>query len=397
MERSEDVVGRRSKLYAAVAVGLLLVCGCHRGGDGDEDEQPAASHVDAKGQVVLSRAEREAVGVETAAARDGALTTVALRFGKVVARPQEDAFVVAPVTSRLVAAVSSLGARVSRGDPLVAIEPLVGTASRANLEAQRRELLGRLQASRAQLHADRSELARVTTLVATGLATKAAQAQASATLEAEQARSESLRRAASELGRATGGRTELGSPIAGVVATLDTDEGSLVTQGAVVARVVGAGPRWIDLEVPPGDPVGDAYRVRGASGLVPARMLTRGSIVGPDGFRRDRLLANADASSGLMPGATVPVQVLHRARGIVVPSRAIVHRGREELVFVQVAEGRYAPKTVRVGARDAKRTVVTSGLALGDRVVRQGVAALLGALGEAAAAAAVIPEHEAHE
>lgn len=373
----------RSELRAAAVLTLLLVCACHRGGAGDEDQEVAASRLDAKGQVVLSSDERKAVGLETTAVENGTVTTRALRFGKVVARPPDDAYVVAPVTSRLLSAMTALDAQVAQGDPLVAVEPLVGVASRADLEAQRHELLGRLQASRAQAQADRSELSRVATLVGSGLATKAEQAQAAASLAAEQARAASLVRAAAELGRASAGRVELRSPIAGVVASLDTDEGSLVAQGAVVARILALGPRWIDVAVPPGDPVGDGYRVEGPSGTVPARMLARGALVGSDGARHDRLIVSASASADLLPGATVPVEVLHRTRGIVVPTRAIVRRGGRDLAFVQTKEGRYAPRAVAVGARGAERAVVTSGLSSGERVVTQGTAALLGELGEA--------------
>lgn len=366
-----------------VALCLALLASSCKGGREEEHERAPSKRVDDRGRVVLTQEERKALGLETAVAAQGNLTTSALRFGKVVARPQEDALVVAPVTGRLVAPTLALGAQVSPGGVLVTLEPLVDTASHATLEAQRRELQGQIEGGRAQVEAKRSDLSRVSTLVSSGLATEADGAQAQAALTSEQARVESLRRANSELARVTGGRMELRAPVPGVVATLATDTGSLIQQGTVLARIVRTGPRWIDLAVPPGDPIGSGYRAQGVSELVPARLLTRGAVIQTDGTRRDRLEAAPEAAANLPPGATVPVEVLHETQGVLVPTHAIIRRGRETLVFVEVEEGRYEARKVAVPARDDTRGAVTSGLSAGDRIVTRGASSLLGELGAA--------------
>jgi len=366
--------------YLALCI-ALTISSCK--GERDEDQEGSAAHdrVDDRGRVVLTRDERNALGLETIAATQGTLTTSAVRFGRVVARPQEDALVAAPVTGGLVAPTLALGAQVSAGDVLVSLEPLVDTASRATLEAQRRELQGQIEGARAQVEAKRTDLSRLATLVSSGLATEAERAQAQAQLTSEQARVESLRRASSELARVTGGRMEIRAPVPGVVATLATDTGSLIQQGAILARIVRAGPRWIDVAVPPGDAVGSGYRAQGVSETVPARLLNRGSVIQADGTRRDRLEAAPEAAANLPPGATVPVEILHETQGVLVPMQALVRRGREKLVFAEVEEGRYEARQVEVAASDDTHAVVTTGLSAGDRVVTRGASALLGELG----------------
>lgn len=374
---------RRHGMVIVSATLLLissLAVGCKGERSEEVDKAPARQRIDESGRVVLTPAERQALDLDVASAEPGTLTISALRFGRVTARPQEDVLVVAPVTGRLKAPVTALGASLSEGDAVVVIEPLVDSASRASLESERRQLRGQLEGSEAQVVANQADLDRVTTLVSSGLATDADRAQAEATLLSEKARAESLRRAADELRRATGHSLTLHAPTSGVVARLETDTGSLVKQGAVLARIVQTGPRWIDVVVPPGDPVGSGYRVRGVSGESSARLLKRGSVIQPDGTRSDRLEADPDAATNLPPGLTVPVEILHETQGILVPTLAIVRRGRQNLVFVEAEAGHYAPRVVEIGAGEDGRSVVTSGLSAGDRVVTRGAASLLGEL-----------------
>lgn len=370
----------RRTLALALSLVALVAAGCRTGGDDDDDQVPVPHRIDAHGNIVLTEQDQKAIGLETVAVKQGVLTQRALRFGEVVGRPQDSALVVAPVTARLAEPKVALGAHVSAGDKLVPLQPLVGVASRASLSAQRRELQGQVEAARAEVKARQSELSRVSSLIGSGLSTRAAKAQAEASLSAEKSREKSLERAVADLGHLTGGRIELQAPVGGVVASLRTDTGALVDQGAVIARIVRPGPRWIDLAVPPGDPVGATYEVKGVGGSVPAKLLSRGVVVQPDGTRRDRLEAPPTAAAKLPPGATVAVEVRHPERGILVPASAVVRRGKGSVVFVRLSTGRYAVHTVHVAARAAAKVIVGSGLAAGERVVSRGGWALSGVL-----------------
>jgi RND family efflux transporter MFP subunit len=362
---------------------LLLGSSCKRSG-ADDEERPTIQRVDEQGRVVLSAQERQALDLETAPAAQGTLSMSSLRFGRVLARPEEESLLVAPIAGRLLAPPLALGAQVSRGDVIARLEPLVDSASRASLEAQRRELQGQIAGGRAQVEARRSELRRASSLAASGLATEAEQAQAQAALTSEQARVESLKQASTELARATGGQLELRAPEAGVVVALESGTGSLIAQGSLLVRILRSGPRWIDLAVPPQDPIGSGYRVEVGSELAEAKLLGRGAIIQADGTRRDRLEVAAEAAAELLPGATVSVEVLHATSGVLVPAQAILRRGRAALVFVEAEQGRYEARRVQVAARDDAQGV-TSGVLAGERVVTRGGASLLGELGAAQA------------
>ena len=372
-------------LFNCILLGILggtAACSQFKNDDDGNDEAAAPKQrVDREGRVVLTKSERHALGLEVAAVHNGTLRRRSLRYGTVVARPQEDVLVVAPVTGRFVTSVATLGASVEEGDALAVIEPLVDTASRASLEAERRQLAGQIESAQAQVEAKRTDLKRLSTLVSTNLATEADKAQADAALRSEQARVQSLKRASGGLGKAIKGTLTLRAPAAGTVASLVTSPGTLVHQGDILTRIVRAGPRWVDAAVPPDDPVGDNYRIRRGTGGLTAHLLSRGAVVEPDGTRRDRLQVNSDAAPNLLPGETVSVEVIHNWHGMIVPVEAVVRLGDRKLVFVEVKEGLFAPHEVNVGAREGAQAAVTAGLQEGDSVVTRGASSLAAELG----------------
>lgn len=54
---------------------------------------------------------------------------------------------------------------------------------------------------------------------------------------------------------------------------------------------------------------------------------------------------------------------------VVIPRSAVIDSGTRQLVLVQTAPGRFAPRTVRVGARSGDRIEVLSGVEVGEAVV----------------------------
>lgn len=379
--RAQPAVRWTVALALLLFVGAALaVAGCEGRESEDEEEALPGDRVDELGRVILTAAERAALDLRTEAVQDGTLEVIRLRFGIVIPRPEDDAVVIAPVVGRLAAPLSMLGAKVDEGDEIARIEPLVDTTSRATLAAERRELQGRIESAEAEAQAKEAEIERLSTLVATGLATAAEQAAAEAALRSERALVESLSRAGDELGRATGEMLSLRAPTSGVIATLTTGTGLLVEQGTVIARIVRRGPRWIELAVPPEDSIGDSYRVQLAQSDVRARLLHRGAMVQSDGTRRDRLEVDPDAAPDVLPGATVPVEVLQDVSGVLVSTEAIVRRNEEKLVFIAIEAGTYEPRVVDVAARELGRAAVISGLSAGDQVVVRGASSLLGEL-----------------
>lgn len=77
----------------------------------------------------------------------------------------------------------------------------------------------------------------------------------------------------------------------------------------------------------------------------------------------------------LKPGmfATVYVQYRRKDHVVAVPTAAILHSGRRELVFVALGQGRFEPRQIRTGLQgDHRMTEVTEGLREGELVVTSG-------------------------
>src|SRR5207302_11467537 len=152
-----------------------------------------------------------------------------------------------------------------------------------------------------------------------------------------------------------------------------------VNKGDVLARIVREGPIWIDVSVPPDDPIGVQYEVTTSSGPMAARLLAAGRVTEADGTRHDRLVVNPPQAAALRPGSSVSIRVARgTARGVVLPESALVPGVESDMVFVETSPGVFAARAVRVAARYGGKMRLASGLTAGDRVVTQGAMALQG-------------------
>ena len=81
------------------------------------------------------------------------------------------------------------------------------------------------------------------------------------------------------------------------------------------------------------------------------------------------VLANADGR--LRPGMFGEVLLRGEAdeEAVVVPRSAVIDSGARQIVLVQLAEGRFAPRVVRLGRRAGERVAVLEGVEAGERVV----------------------------
>lgn len=76
----------------------------------------------------------------------------------------------------------------------------------------------------------------------------------------------------------------------------------------------------------------------------------------------------------LMPGAFVSlfIRTVDESKVIAVPNQGIIEEMGSYFVFVQLTPELFEKRAVSIGATDGRRTVVTSGLAEGERVVTKG-------------------------
>ncbi|MBB6598470.1 efflux RND transporter periplasmic adaptor subunit [Luteimonas sp. MC1825] len=174
------------------------------------------------------------------------------------------------------------------------------------------------------------------------------------------------------------------APFAGVLGIRQVSPGALVTPGTVIATLDDIARVHVDFPVPEAQlaHVAAGQRVAGTSGAWPGRSFegtvsivdsrvdaaTRAVIVRADFANAERLLR---------PGMLLQVELERPARdALLVPEIAIVQVGRDSFVYRVKADDTVEQVIVAVGARDAGNAEVTSGLAVGDRIVVDGTGKL---------------------
>ena len=128
----------------------------------------------------------------------------------------------------------------------------------------------------------------------------------------------------------------------------------------------------------PDEPVGAGFFVQTSGKPIEGKLVARGVVIGPGGLRRDRIEIPSSAVD-LLAGATVVMRVLGlAAKGVIVPSRALVRTGEDIIVFVQTSPGVFMPRQVTVAATDETNAVITKGVAASEVVVTKGSNGLRG-------------------
>ncbi|HEU0188007.1 MAG TPA: efflux RND transporter periplasmic adaptor subunit [Gallionellaceae bacterium] len=175
-------------------------------------------------------------------------------------------------------------------------------------------------------------------------------------------------------------RLQLRAPISGTVIEKKAINGARFAAGEVLFRLADLSVVWLQAEVAEQDQGGlrvgqavkasvDAYPGETFSGRV--------SFVSPvlnEMTRTVRVRVELNNRDGrLRPGmyASVQIHTGKAAQQLCVPQSAVIDSGARQVVLVQVAPGRFQPRSVRLGARDDGWVAVLEGLAEGETVVTQ--------------------------
>lgn len=342
----------------------------------------------AAGVTALSRGR----AVRVAEVADGVVVEEIRAPGAVSSRTQVDlAARIAGVVERVLV---EEGDRVEQGQLLAALDDreLVAraAAARAAVASARQGVVAAeaaLERALAEAALAREALARDELLFRAGDLTPASiDARRAASLAAEAgvkgaaatlaARREDTSRAAAEakLAETLASYARVSSPIAGLVTQRRAEVGSAVSPGGALFRIVDPAAVWVDARVDvsqmsrvrPGVPA----RVRLASGDElagsVARIAHEADPVTRDQEVRisletlpDHVTIDEEAQVTLLVG---------EARGLVVPTAALVHRADADAVFV-VRDGRAEELRIRLGAAGPDEAQVIEGLRAGEEVV----------------------------
>jgi len=170
------------------------------------------------------------------------------------------------------------------------------------------------------------------------------------------------------------------APTGGVIVEKNIVQGSPFTAGQVLYRIARTDPVWVVASVFQMDlplvHVGAPARIRDPYDDTQARE-GRVAFIAPDlaaDSRTGSVRIDVPNSKGdLKPGMFVDVELdVRLGKRLAVPESAVLPTGERRLVFVDLGDGRLAPREVRVGARAGGYYEVLGGIAAGDRVVVSG-------------------------
>lgn len=337
-------------------------------------------------------------------------------YGTVVARPEADVHISAPVDGRVATAAGmpKVGARLERGAVVARLLPQLHDVG--DVAALRRQLeLARI--ARRKAHHEKQRYAR---LLKSGAAPQDRWIDARFALERAQA---DERAAASRLAQAQGdarvavrataghgGALAVRTPIAGTVAAVEVASGERVKAGAHLLRVVDLRRLWLQVHVPEryahrlAEVTGAWWSLEGQPGVQrvgAADVVTSGAVL--DARTRTVPLfvavpaASSPAAGGaanrLRPGlfADVHVATGPPQRALTLPRSAVVYEAGLPTAYVQRDGEHFERRTLRLGADAGERVAVLAGVRAGERVVSRGAWAV-----RLAASAGALPAHGHH-
>jgi RND family efflux transporter MFP subunit len=226
----------------------------------------------------------------------------------------------------------------------------------------------------------RQQFERVSLMFEKNLVARAALDQASANRDAARAQLAAAR-AALQSAQEGVSYTEVRAPYAGVVTRRHVEVGETVSPGTPL--VSGLSLRYLRVTVDvPQSSVDQVRRIRKAAVYVGGRRIEATKLtvfpeaVAPSNTFRARLELPENAAD-LYPGMSVKVGfVIGEAARLLVPVSALVERGEITAVYALDAEGLVSLRQIRPGHRFGDGVEVLAGLAAGERIATDPLAAL---------------------
>jgi multidrug efflux pump subunit AcrA (membrane-fusion protein)/YHS domain-containing protein len=170
---------------------------------------------------------------------------------------------------------------------------------------------------------------------------------------------------------------QLCSPTTGFVLARNISPGQRFEKGDELYRVADIGHLWVMTDIFEKDQAfvrpGVLARVRYEGREFHARM----ADVLPQFDAQSRTLKTRfevdNAGNVLRPDVFVDVEIqVHLPETVTVPADAVLETGRRSIVYVDLADGHFEPRTVETGWRLGNRVQITHGLEPGERIVVSG-------------------------
>lgn len=222
---------------------------------------------------------------------------------------------------------------------------------------------------------------RTEELVGKQLLARAALDQARARRDAARAALDAARAGASEAGEQVD-YTVIKAPYSGILTARHVEVGEAVRPGQPLVSGLSLNQLRVNVEVPQSDIAALRGNAQAAVLLADGRRIEASRVVvfpyADDKTHSFRVRVELpDAETGLQPGMTVKTAFkVGEAAGILVPATALVTRSELTAVYVVGAGNRVSLRQVRLGHRRGDRVEVIAGLAPGERIAVDPLAAL---------------------
>ena len=377
---------------SAVVAAVIAVTACSRQGTDKAAHQAPATvdHPRTEAEISRVRLSADAVkrlGITTAAARIDEAASTRIIGGEVVVPAGRLVVVTAPVAGTITGSGAARpGARVRRGEALMAIAPLVPVERDQQVEAQRA-----VTSAEAEELAARQRVQRLEQLLKDGAASvrsvEEARAQHQVALAGLTAARERLT-AGSRMPVGAHGELLIPAPFDGVVQSVSAVTGQTVAASAALIEIAQVDALWIRVAVYAGDVEAidetkpAAVRKLGVSvAAKPATRVTAPLRANPLAASVDLFYAVSATGMTLRPGERVLVELPLKSTetGLVVPEAAVlydIHGGT--WVYEDLGDNAYARRRIQIARHAGDRVIVSRGIGQGTKVVTAGAAELFG-------------------
>jgi RND family efflux transporter MFP subunit len=327
------------------------------------------------------------LGIQSVAATVESVSSTRTLGGEVTVPEGRLIVVSAPMAGTLAAGTTPMaGARVSHGERLFGLVPLVPAERDQRIDNDRELAAAQADEAVARQRTQRLELLLKDGAVA-ARAVEEARAQqqlAAAALEAARERQQAVARSPVK----PDGEVAITAPLAGMLQTVSAAPGQAVAAGAPLFGVAQVDTVWIRVPVF----AGDAKAIDPSQAAV---VTSLGSSGAPRLARRVMAPLKADPASAtvdlfyelsadgttLRPGERVTVQLPlgGKENGLVIPDSAVLYDIHGTTwAYEDQGSGRFVRRRLEIARRAGDRAVVSRGLSAGTRVVSVGAAELFG-------------------
>jgi RND family efflux transporter MFP subunit len=244
----------------------------------------------------------------------------------------------------------------------------------------RRQAEAAVAAAQAAASAADADQQRIAAVFARGLLPRADLDQVTARRDAARAQLETARAAL----RGSGEQfdyTVIRAPFSGILTERHVEIGETVQPGQPLVSGLSLSRLRVVVDIPQGDIAAVRREQRASVLLVDGNEIEASTVVvfpyaDPTAHSAQVRLELPEADTGLQPGMTVRAAfVLGEREAIRVPQSALLKRGEVTAVYVVTDDGAVRLRQLRIGERDGQQVEVIAGLAAGERVAADPVAA----------------------